>query len=634
MEEDGFVPIVAIFYSVFHPTEGTKVVHQVPSGSIVQASSELDSSALEEPLFDFDSVKNYVIPKPQICNRLVTFKIGSYRVLGYPVNIYGTHYARNSFNFNFCFVFPYNSDTTAYENHIKRIGKMFRTLEEQSNILSKKTFKDCSIFFKQSSHQHDKRSESVGNANISSANISSANVSNGNNSNGNNSNANNSRGGSLSGNSNIITPITSTSLVNDQINFDEKYFKTVIDSDGNNPKATVDKANNNYITPGQQSKNSQPNLSSIESLIQQIYQDLNNYSECLIPIDASNSVDVKLFPIFPPPPDINAWDVPIQTVKLRALVDVNWDPTMLKILPFINGINSIKKISNLADADYLLTKQCIQHLMHYKCIVILDLFLFSNIYAPTSKIGLFLYDPDLASECQAYVVAPTPFDNLPLHHSAINSDSKNNSTDNNASTNNAARNTINNNNDNASKDELYHSANFHSSSSRSLDNNLELKKLIIPSKTKLFQLYRSLNHGQTVRDWYVEHQQELKYIDIRRFLSFGVLRGLIYRIYSYPVANDNIRNNAKLGNTPNDNDNDDRTADIDDTLALQQENEDKFDNKDEIITKHIQRNQQLCLMKLLKKRLNMDAICTDMDTSRKEVEEMLNSLSDWSIINR
>lgn len=40
----------------------------------------------------------------------------------------------------------------------------------------------------------------------------------------------------------------------------------------------------------------------------------------------------------------------------------------IQIVPFIDGINSVKRISELADADYTLTKKCIEHLLsapHY-----------------------------------------------------------------------------------------------------------------------------------------------------------------------------------------------------------------------------------------------------------------------------
>ncbi|KAM9888289.1 hypothetical protein OXX79_013022, partial [Metschnikowia pulcherrima] len=81
ISNDGFVPITAIFYAVFHPVKGTQIVHQVPEGSI--GSSDLEPNS--DVLFNFDTVKNYIIPKPQLCNKLVSFKINEFRVLGYPV---------------------------------------------------------------------------------------------------------------------------------------------------------------------------------------------------------------------------------------------------------------------------------------------------------------------------------------------------------------------------------------------------------------------------------------------------------------------------------------------------------------------------------------------------------------------
>ena len=43
--------------------------------------------------------------------------------------------------------------------------------------------------------------------------------------------------------------------------------------------------------------------------------------------------------------------------------------------------------------------------MHYKCIEVIDIFQFGNIYAPTNHIGEFLkHDGKMAEECQAYVV--------------------------------------------------------------------------------------------------------------------------------------------------------------------------------------------------------------------------------------
>lgn len=381
----GFTPIVSIFYSAFHPTEGTKVYCQVPPGSIVPEVNSKDTSTFETPLFNFDQVKSYVIPKPELCNRLVTFKVDKYRVIGFPVMIRDPAYPRNEYFFNFAFVFKYRGLSIVYETSIRRLARMFTALEEQSKFLSNR-----------SSH------------------------------------------------------------------------------------ATID------------------------SLLQQIYQDLNYYSECMIPIDESNTVNMKLFPLFPPPPELKPYQVPISTVQLEAMVDVNWDPTMVKIIKYIDGINSVRRIADLADADYDLVKKCIQHLMHYSCVTIIDLFQFSNIYAPTSNVSDLINKPEMRVECQRYVynhALPTQRYTGPLTSASIAAASASPS----------------------SFSSLYSA---HRPASQAYQIN---------SYTKLYELYLKLNQGITIREWFKENQSDLRYIDVRRFLTFGVIKGVIYRVHSYPI---------------------------------------------------------------------------------------------------
>ena len=85
---EGFVDIHSIFYSTFHPTEGSKVKFDFPPRS------------LENSGINFDSIKNYVIPKRALCHRLITFKYGNYRIACYPVTVNSSIYARNFFSFN------------------------------------------------------------------------------------------------------------------------------------------------------------------------------------------------------------------------------------------------------------------------------------------------------------------------------------------------------------------------------------------------------------------------------------------------------------------------------------------------------------------------------------------------------
>lgn len=87
-------------------------------------------------------------------------------------------------------------------------------------------------------------------------------------------------------------------------------------------------------------------FNTIESILQQIYQDVNNYSECKIPVDDSTTINMKLFPIFPPPPNIKAFDVPISTVNLTSMVDDNWDPTMEKSSPTSMALTPFAKLQS------------------------------------------------------------------------------------------------------------------------------------------------------------------------------------------------------------------------------------------------------------------------------------------------
>lgn len=241
----------------------------------------------------------------------------------------------------------------------------------------------------------------------------------------------------------------------------------------------------------------------LRSVVDQIFEDLNNYCECFIPIDGSNTINIKLFPLHPAPPQIRAFHVPISTVRLRAVMDVNWDPTMEKIVDHIDGINSVRQISSNADTDYNLTRKCIQHLMYYNCVIIVDIFQFSNRYAVTPDISAFVTDQTIADECQSYVAA------LPPRHPSTS----------------ATTTTIS---PSLSSSSTTSSATFASSSPNQR------------SSCDLLNLYCSLNSGLTVKEWYFSNRTHLRGIDIRRFISFGIIKGLIYRVNTFSILENPI----------------------------------------------------------------------------------------------
>ncbi|MCJ1394168.1 Nitrogen permease regulator 2 [Xylographa bjoerkii] len=227
--------------------------------------------------------------------------------------------------------------------------------------------------------------------------------------------------------------------------------------------------------------NSPPNTGKIYALCEILLEDLNNYCECMIPIDGSNTLNIKLFPNYPPPPPIFAHHVPLSTVRLESLTDSNWDLTMLLILPYINGVKSVKQIALLADADYKLVRKAIAHLLYYGCVILLDIFSFGASYAPTAEIGAFVGDPEVQEECRRYILLP----------------------------------------DTGLQPEA---ATGMAVGIEALDG------------TKLVEMYCSLRQGLSVKSWCLEHADEVRVIDIRRFITFGVIRGFLYRVHKYAIA--------------------------------------------------------------------------------------------------
>lgn len=443
-----FPQIQGILYAVFDATQGPKPVCQVPDGVVVPtATSEVD-----EPLISFDSLRNYIIPKPALCNHLVGFRWGKYLFLGYPVNIVGSDYERNSFTFNFVFIFDGDSDTSMYETVISRTTKMFKALEEQSRFLS------------------DKR-----------------------------------------------------------------------------------------------------NVKTIDNVIEQMYQDLNSYSECQIPIDSANTVDIKLFPIFEAPPNIYPWQVPIATVRLQTLVDETWDPTLERVIPFINGVNSVRRIADLAEANYELTKQAIRHLVYYECIIIIGITQFANIYAPA---------PDLISLATPAVYHEFCEFAYQTHHAERSS----------------SLSSISGAQDSASTPHSASSADGPSVSSRYLGMG------------QVFQLYADFQNGKNLYSWYNEHADLLHNIDVRRFIIFGVVKQVIYRVYGYPILDYMPGQSFKLS--------------IDAIkIALDDCGIDSSDTNVALI------------QQLPDKPLHFDAICSDLRCSRAKVNKLLRCIGEWAIVN-
>lgn len=56
------------------------------------------------------------------------------------------------------------------------------------------------------------------------------------------------------------------------------------------------------------------------------------------------------------------------------------------------------------------------------------------------------------------------------------------------------------------------------------------------SHETLITLYTSLRQGLTLKNWVLENLHLLSGIDVRRFITFGIIKGFVYRVHRYAIA--------------------------------------------------------------------------------------------------
>ncbi|KAF5381045.1 hypothetical protein D9615_004038 [Tricholomella constricta] len=205
---------------------------------------------------------------------------------------------------------------------------------------------------------------------------------------------------------------------------------------------------------------------AIHAILEQLYEDLNSYSETSITIDRFNSIELKIFPFYPNPPPVKDWMVPLALINITKRVEDNWDLTMVKVCNFIDGTNHVSRIAHLADCDLALTRQAISHLLFYQVIMTIDIFQYSNMYTLANSIQWLADEGHVRDECGPYVTKPG--------HS-------------------------------------------------------------IPDWPKLLRLYSRFKPGKTVLEWMETYKVHHLGIDVRRFTSFGVIKGFLRRVHRYPI---------------------------------------------------------------------------------------------------
>ncbi|KAJ8111697.1 hypothetical protein OPT61_g5768 [Boeremia exigua] len=205
---------------------------------------------------------------------------------------------------------------------------------------------------------------------------------------------------------------------------------------------------------------------------------------------------------------------------------ISSDLTLNRVLPYVNGVNSISRIAQLADTDLSLTRRAIQHLVYYGCLVLLDIFSFSAIYAPTAEIGGFILDEDIKEECRRYVRTPKLRVGSTASKSTIVRSESERSRDERSSTSSSASQRS------ETPSSTIHISGFDGEEQQEEDDDNEWH---IEYET-LIALYTSLRQGLTLKSWVLDNLDLLSGIDIRRFITFGVIKGFLYRVHKYAYA--------------------------------------------------------------------------------------------------
>lgn len=223
-------------------------------------------------------------------------------------------------------------------------------------------------------------------------------------------------------------------------------------------------------------------------------------------IDDANTINMKLFPHHRSPPEVKGWHVPVAKMKFADVVDPTWDLTLQKVILHIDGVSDVRRIAFNADVSLDLTKLALRHLLYYDTILLLDMFFFGNCYAPRPSIHDFIVNVG-ANDGYAGDDGEGPSGATAAAGGVGGASSGGNGV--------------------GIVDECANYVCIMSSGQR-------------VSNYQLIKLLTSFCVGRTVAEWLRMHMDAgfdvLRYVDVRRLVQFGVIKGLLYRVHKYVVS--------------------------------------------------------------------------------------------------
>ena len=225
-------------------------------------------------------------------------------------------------------------------------------------------------------------------------------------------------------------------------------------------------------------------IGTVYTLLESTVEALNAFRETCVRVDDLHVLNLRLAVSKEVPPKIRSWDVPLFIRSLPSSGEWTWDLTLHRIHQYVDGVKHVQRIADLADVELKLVKKAICELLYHGRAILLDIFHFQAIYALTAGFALFVKDETMQTECSDYV-AIDPAKNILTAPRTPTAGSQ---------------------------------------------------TLLRPAKPALVGLYRNLNPGVSLYDFCVDHEAQLSTIDIRRFITFGIIKGFLRRIHRHALA--------------------------------------------------------------------------------------------------
>ena len=88
---------------------------------------------------EFIKISEFVIPRPELCDKLISLKLGNSYLIGYPIHLENTKYDRTKFQFNFSLIITvkeFENNFTNYEILLNKIAKIYECLEVNRILLN------------------------------------------------------------------------------------------------------------------------------------------------------------------------------------------------------------------------------------------------------------------------------------------------------------------------------------------------------------------------------------------------------------------------------------------------------------------------------------------------------------------